>query len=166
MLSPPGMGRLFRIFRSQTLESSPEAVFGLVTDLSRMEDRGMFSASGGKRTVTFPTGTRAGQGAVMEWRGSQQGTGRMEITRAIPHERVEVRADCTSPWKWSYAITWELHPAEGGGTEFSYTLVGEAPFPVGLLMRLVNVERAVRRDFERQIAEIDKVLAGDPEEKA
>ena len=166
MLSPPFMGRLFRIFRSQTLQSPPEAVFGLVTDLARMEDMGMFSASRGERTVTFPGDTRTGEGAVLEWKGRQRARGRIEITRAIPLERVEVRVDCTSPWKWSYAITWELHPAEGGGTEFSYTLVGEAPFPTGWIMRLLNVERSLKRDVERQIAEIDTVLAEESKERA
>jgi uncharacterized protein YndB with AHSA1/START domain len=151
------MGRPFRVFRSRLLHASPAEVFAVVNDFSRWKDWSPYYRRDPEAVLT-PSGPSAGKGAVLEWRGKQSGAGRMELLHAVPNERVEARVDFQAPMKATHLITWEMSPAEGGGTEFAWTMTGEQPWFLALAMRLFRLDRTLAAQFDEGMDHLAALL--------
>lgn len=99
--------------RSTVIDAPPEAVFLVVNDISRFNEWSPWADVDPTARYDF-SGPASGVGARMEWTSDEPsaGTGAMEITESVPHERVRKLLDFGD---MGQATTeYRLEPADGG----------------------------------------------------
>ena len=130
------MPRTFRISRTRVLPAAPAALFSTLNDPSRWQKWNPYIAfMEPNATVSF-SGPPSGVGAALEWKGGV--SGRVELTESVPPDRVEFRVETA---KRVTTMTLELSAGEGGGTELTWTVVGEHSVLADWISRLLGLHR-------------------------
>jgi hypothetical protein len=152
------MGSPFTITRSLRIQATPARLHELVDDFHEWRAWSPWEDLDPALERTY-SGPQSGIGAHYAWSGNKKaGSGSMEITGLAP-DRVDIRLVFTSPWQADNQVALILTPAEGAGTDVTWTMAGEHAGGVrGLVMRLMPMDKLVGRDFEKGLARL-KALA-------
>ncbi len=141
----------FRYERSDVIAATPERIFPYLSDLKIGATWNPFALKDPKMKSTF-TGPGNQVGSAMDFEGnSEAGTGRLEITKIIPNERVEIRLMMTQPLTADNLIEYRLTP-EGAGTRFTWAMSGDGGFMGKLVTLFMDCEKMVAGEFVKGIA--------------
>lgn len=145
----------YEVVRSTTIEASPARVHGLLDDFHEWRAWSPWEDLDPDLQRTY-TGPDKGVGAHYAWRGNRKaGRGSMEITSSTPAQ-VGIRLSFLKPWKATNQITFELSPT-GSGTGVVWRMTGEQQGVSGVLMRVLNMDKLVGRDFEKGLTRLKSV---------
>lgn len=142
----------FSISRATTIAADPALVHRLVNDFHEWRAWSPWEAVDPDLERTF-SGADSGVGANYAWVGNRRaGEGTMEIIAATP-ERIDVALTFLKPWKATNEVTFTLTPA-AGSTEVGWLMTGVQRGLMGVLGRVVPMDRIVGKDFEQGLARL------------
>lgn len=144
----------FEISRSALVEADPARVYDLVADFHQWPSWSPWEASDPALERTYG-GAERGVGATYAWRGRKAGAGTMTITGATP-ERIEITLTFEKPFRATNETTFSLDPTPAGTTTVTWTMRGRRAGVVGVISRLVPIDRMLARDFDRGLAALDR----------
>ena len=142
----------FSISRATTIDADPALVHRLVNDFHEWRAWSPWEAVDPDLDRTF-SGADSGVGAHYAWVGNRRaGEGTMEIVGATP-ERIDVLLTFVKPRRTTNDVTFTLTPS-GGSTEVVWIMSGEQRGLMGVLGRVVPMDKIVGRDFEESLARL------------
>ena len=146
----------FLVQRSTRINAPPQAVWPLLTDFHRWPEWSPWEKLDPAMQRTH-SGNAQGVGAIYEWNGNNKvGAGRMEITNAEAHSKVNMKLDFLRPFKSSNVAEYTL-ANQGGATEVTWTMSGPATFITKLMGVFVSMDKMVGKDFEEGLAKMKTV---------
>lgn len=146
----------FRVERSTTIQAPPALLHGLVDDFHHWQRWSPWEDLDPELQRTF-TGPSSGVGSRYSWKGNRKaGEGAMEITSSTP-ERVDLALTFLRPMKATNLVAFDLRPTADGGTHVVWSMTGEQKGLMGLLGKLVPMDRWVGKDFEKGLARLKQV---------
>ncbi|QIX26107.1 SRPBCC family protein [Nocardioides sp. JQ2195] len=142
----------FEAVRSIVVVADPHQVHDLVNDFREWQKWSPWEGLDPRLDRTF-SGPDAGVGSHYRWSGNKKaGTGDMEITRSTPDE-IGVRVNFHKPWKASNAVTFTFVPVTEG-TEVTWRMTGQQKGLMGLVGRLIPMDKLIGKDFEKGLAQL------------
>ena len=146
----------FSVQRTTSIHAPPDKVFAMINDFHRWSEWSPWEKLDPEMKRTF-TGPPAGQGTVYEWAGnSQVGAGRMEILKAAPASKVDIKLDFIKPFEGHNVAEFTLTP-QGENTEVLWAMHGPAPFVTKLMGVFVSMDSMIGKDFEAGLANMKGV---------
>ena len=148
------------VSRSIPIDADPARVHGLVNDFREWRAWSPWEGLDPDLERTYE-GPDAGVGARYSWRGNRKaGQGSMEITSSDP-QRIEVALSFFRPFKADNQVTFDLVPSSGGRTDVTWTMTGEQKGLMGLLGKVVPMDKLVGKDFEKGLAQLKSSAEGE-----
>ena len=141
----------FAVQRSAEMRAAPGAIYPLIADFREWPRWSPWEKldPGMKRTLS---GAPSGTGAVYAWEGSSKvGAGRMEILKAAPASKVDIKLDFIKPFEGHNVAEFTLTP-QGENTEVVWVMHGPAPFVTKLMGVFVSMDSMIGKDFEAGLA--------------
>ena len=145
----------FRVQRTTTIQSPPDRIFALLTDLRGWGSWSPYEKRDPAMKRTY-SGAGSGKGAVYEWEGnSQVGAGRMEIIDTSPH-KVTIKLDFIKPLEGHNTAEFTLEP-KGESTDVTWAMYGPAPYISKLMGVFLNMDKMIGNDFATGLANLKTV---------
>lgn len=145
----------YRIERNTVINSSPDKVFALVTDLKMWDKWSPWKAMDTAAVYKFNDTT--GVGAEMSWDGKMVGTGKLRIT-AINDTMVNYLLTFTGDMEGTSEGSFIIRP-EGEKTFVLWSDHGDLGYPVTRIVALfMDFDKMMGPDFEKGLAAIDAVI--------
>jgi hypothetical protein len=149
------MGRPFTITRSTSIAANAEVIHGLVDDFHRWSSWSPWEDLDPAMQRSY-SGPEQGVGARYAWKGNRKaGEGSMEITGLAP-DAVDIELRFLRPWNATNQVRLQLAPTTTG-TEVSWTMRGEHVGLMGLLSRVMPLDKMVGKDFEKGLTRLKAV---------
>ena len=146
----------FSVQRTTTVKAPPEKVFAMINDFHRWGEWSPWEKLDPDLKRTF-SGAPAGPGTVYEWTGnSKVGAGRMEILKAAPATKVDIKLDFIKPFEGHNIAEFTLTP-QGDSTQVTWVMHGPAPFISKLMGVFVSMDAMIGKDFEAGLANIKSI---------
>ena len=141
----------FSVQRTTTIHAPADKVFALINDFHRWGEWSPWEKLDPEIKRTF-SGPAAGVGTTYEWTGnSKVGAGRMEILRAAPASKVDIKLDFIKPFEGHNITEFTLTP-QGDNTQVDWVMNGPAPFISKLMGVFVSMDTMIGKDFEAGLA--------------
>ena len=141
----------FSVQRSTTIHAPADKVFALINDFHRWGEWSPWEKLDPALQRTF-SGPAAGPGTVYEWTGnSKVGAGRMEILKAAPASKIDIKLDFIKPFEGHNVAEFTLTP-QGENTQVDWVMHGPAPFISKLMGVFVSMDAMIGKDFEAGLA--------------
>jgi len=142
----------FRVVRSTVVNAPAATVHALIDDFHEWRAWSPWEDVDPALSRIY-SGTASGVGARYAWEGNRKaGKGSMEITSSTP-TAIGIRLSFVKPWQATNEVTFTLRPA-GDTTAVDWTMTGEHAGLMGLIGRVVPMDRLVGKDFERGLARL------------
>ena len=144
---------LFRVERSLRIDAPAERVFGLISNLRRMNEWNPFMKSDPNLVVSY-SGPEAGTGAAQAWDGNRNaGRDRIEIVETTANRRIAMTLDMSRPCACHNRVEFTLQREEGG-TTVTWAMTGRNTLMTKLVGMLCNMDRMVGAQFEKGLADL------------
>ena len=141
----------FSVQRTTTIRAPADKVFALIADFRRWSEWSPWEKLDPELKRVF-SGPAAGPGAVYEWSGnSKVGAGRMEVLKAMPASRVDIKLDFIKPFEGHNVTEFTLTP-KGENTQVDWVMHGPAPYISKLMGVFVSMDSMIGKDFEAGLA--------------
>ena len=141
----------FSVQRTTTIHAPADKVFAMINDFHRWGEWSPWEKLDPEMKRTF-TGPNAGPGTIYEWIGnSKVGAGRMEILKAVPASKVDIKLDFIKPFEGHNVAEFTLTP-QGENTQVDWVMHGPAPFVTKLMGVFVSMDSMIGKDFEAGLA--------------
>ncbi|MET1060211.1 MAG: SRPBCC family protein [Nocardioides sp.] len=145
----------FAVSRSTTVIADPARVHGLINSFHEWTAWSPWEDLDPELQRDY-AGPESGVGARYAWSGNRKaGQGSMEITSSTPDE-IRVRLAFLRPFKSTNQVTFSLTPAVDG-TEVTWLMTGEQRGLMGLVGKVVPMDRFVGKDFEKGLTRLKAV---------
>ena len=149
------MAATYTVVRSRTIQAPVEQVYPLIADFHQWTRWSPWEDVDPELHRDY-TGPDSGVGARYAWSGNRKaGQGAMEIISSSP-DRIGIRLEFFKPWKATTAVTFTLTPAVDG-TEVTWLMTGEQSGLMGLLGKVMSMDRLVGKDFEKGLTRLKGV---------
>ena len=143
----------FRVQRATHIDAPPDRVFEKISDFHQFVTWSPWEDLDPAMNKTI-SGAARGKGAVYEWNGNKKvGKGRMEITEAVPPEKVVIKLDFFQPFEAHNITEMSLTPRDGG-TAVVWSMTGSNPFMMKVMGIFMNMDRMIGKDFEKGLARL------------
>jgi uncharacterized protein YndB with AHSA1/START domain len=148
----------FVITRTRTLAAPPDVVYAYVSDFHRWTEWSPWEKRDPGLLRDY-AGAPAGAGAAYHWVGNEEvGEGRMTITEAEAPSSVTIRLEFLRPFQAVNTAQFDIL-AGGLGTEVTWSMLGRHGFVSKAMALVFDIDKAVGRDFEQGLADLDTVTA-------
>jgi len=148
---------IFTVRRTATINAAPEKVFPYINDFKSWTAWSPYEKKDPAMQRTYGSST-SGKGATYAWNGDKNvGQGSMEILDAPAPKRVTIKLDFLKPFEAHNTADFTLEPANGGGTQVSWTMTGPTPFIGKILHVFIDMDKMVGRDFEAGLANLKTI---------
>lgn len=147
--------------RSIVVIADPPQIHALINDLHQWQTWSPWEGIDPDLRREY-AGPEAGVGARYTWWGNKKaGSGDMEITSSVP-DRVTVALRFVKPFKAVNTVTFTLAPV-AEGTEVTWHMAGEQRGLMGLIGRLIPMDKLLGRDFERGLSNLKSHVEASPQ---
>ena len=145
----------YEVTRSAVIPAPAQDIFPLVNSFHEWTKWSPWEAVDPAMERSY-SGSEAGVGAKYAWSGNRKaGQGSMEITSSTPDE-IGLRLAFLRPFKSSNDVTFSLVPAVDG-TEVTWLMTGEQRGLMGLVGRVVSMDKLIGKDFEKGLTRLKAV---------
>ncbi len=145
----------FAVSRSTTVIADPARVHGLINSFHEWTAWSPWEDLDPELQRDY-TGSDSGVGARYAWSGNRKaGQGSMEITSSTPDE-IGLRLAFLRPFKSSNEVTFSLVPVVDG-TEVTWLMTGEQRGLMGLVGKVVPMDKLIGKDFEKGLTRLKAV---------
>lgn len=142
------------IERTARLEAPTDSLFALINDFRLWSKWSPYEQNDPGLRRTF-AGAAAGSGAEYSWSGDgKAGSGRMTILESRPGERVSIKLEFFKPFKSTNQAYFNISPI-AAGTQVTWGMDCENPFPFKVFGIFVDVDKMVGKDFEAGLANLE-----------
>ena len=149
------MGRPFTITRSTSIAANPQVIHGLVDDFHEWTKWSPWEGLDPALQRSY-SGPERGVGARYAWKGnSKAGEGSMEITGLTP-DAVDIELRFLKPWKATNQVRLRLSPS-ATDTDVTWTMHGEHVGFMGVVSRVMPLDRMLGKDFEKGLTRLKAV---------
>lgn len=149
----------FSVARSITIHAPRDVVHANVDDLRAHEGWSPWQSLDPHMRQQY-SGPAAGEGAAMWWEGNRKaGSGSQRIVTSTPN-RVEVEVQFRKPFKSKSVSQFNIQPA-GEETLVTWTMRGQNRPLSTLVMKVLRMEQAIGRDFEKGLMNLKAVCEAD-----
>jgi hypothetical protein len=149
------MGRPFTITRSATVAANPQVIHGLVDDFHEWAKWSPWEDLDPALERSY-SGPERGVGARYAWKGNRKaGEGSMEITGLAP-DAVDIELRFLQPWQATNQVRLSLSSTPTG-TDVTWTMHGEHVGFMGLVSRVMPLDKMLGKDFEKGLARLKAV---------
>jgi uncharacterized protein YndB with AHSA1/START domain len=146
----------FRVERSAAIKAPPERIYAVINDFRNWPSWSPWQKLDPAMKVTN-SGPVAGKGAVSEWSGnSKVGSGRTEITEAVPSSKITMKLDMRMPFEASNMVEYKLEP-KGDITTVTWAMYGPQPLLGKVVGLFIDCEKMVGKDFEEGLANLKAI---------
>lgn len=147
----------FNYERSGVIKAPAEKIFPYLSDFTRGGEWSPYEKVDPNMKKTI-TGNPAQVGHAMDFEGnSDAGSGRVEITKVVPNELVEIKLTMTKPMHAENIVTYKLTP-ESEGTRFSWAMAGDGGYMTKLISVFIDCEKMIAGQFETGIANLKSLI--------
>lgn len=145
----------YTVSRSTTVEAPPSEVHALVNDFHEWVRWSPWEGLD-PALVRHYSGPDQGVGSHYSWSGNRKaGAGHMEITSSTA-EAVGVSLEFLKPFRSTSDVVFELVPS-GAGTEVTWRMSGEQTGVMGVVGKVMKMDRLIGPDFEKGLARLKAV---------
>ena len=145
----------FAVSRSTTVIADPARVHGLINSFHEWTAWSPWEDLDPALQRDY-TGPDSGVGARYAWSGNRKaGQGTMEITSSTP-DAIGLRLAFLKPFRSSNVVTFSLVPAVDG-TEVTWLMTGEQRGLMGLVGRVISMDKLIGKDFEKGLTRLKAV---------
>ena len=146
----------FRIERSATIKAPPEKVFAQVSNFKAWTAWSPWEKVDPALKRTY-SGAETGKGAAYAWEGNKDiGSGRMEITDAVPASKVTIRLDFFKPFEAHNTAEFTF-AQQGDATTVTWAMFGPSPYLSKLMSLVFSMDRMVGGMFEQGLANLKSI---------
>ena len=146
----------FRIERSATIKAPPEKIFDQVNDLKSWTAWSPWEKIDPALKRTY-SGSQGGKGAAYAWEGNNDvGSGRMEITDAVPAAKITIKLDFLKPFE-AHNTSEFAFTRQGDSTTVTWAMFGPSPYVSKLMGIFFNMDRMVGGQFEQGLANLKSI---------
>lgn len=150
----------FRVERSTTIRSTPEAIFPLIQNFHQWEAWSPWEKIDPHIQRTY-SGSPQGQGAIYQWSGNKNiGSGRMEVVEATSPSKVVINLDFITPFEAHNTVEFTL-TQQGDATQLTQAMYGPSPFISKLMGLFFNMDKMVGDKYEEGLASLKKLIEKD-----
>jgi len=143
----------FSVQRTTSIKAPPEKIFALIDDLHRFNTWNPYEKKDPNLKGSY-SGAASGKGAKYSFDGNGNvGKGSIEITDAMPPQRVSMELHMTAPIEARNDIEFTLEP-RGDVTHVTWAMHGPVSFPGKIMHLFFNMDRMVGGDFEAGLASL------------
>jgi hypothetical protein len=154
----------FSISRSATMNAPPEEVFAQVNNFHNWQGWSPWAELDPDAKYVFE-GPSSGEGAIFRWAGNEKvGEGDMTITASKPAEEIRLTLHFVKPFEDTANTVFTFAPADDG-TKVTWTMSGRNNFIGRACCLLMDMDAMVGGDFEKGLANIQKVVEAAPSEE-
>lgn len=147
----------FRVERSLLVDAPAEPIYALIEDFHAWRRWSPFEELDPNLTRTYK-GPPRGLGAVYEWSGNRKaGEGRMEITEALPPNRLTIDLEFLKPFESRTVTEFTIDPRETG-TEVTWAMHGPNTLASKIMQSFVSMDRMAGGDFEKGLAKLKGIV--------
>lgn len=140
------------------IDAPPSRVHALIDDFHHWPQWSPWEGLDPDLQRTY-TGPQSGVGSTYAWRGNKKaGAGSMEITESSP-DRVRIALAFLKPFRSESTSTFDL-VAEDDGTLVTWTMTGQQKGVMGLVGRLVPMQKFIGKDFEKGLEQLKAAAEG------
>lgn len=148
----------WNVERSVTIDSGPERIYPLVSDLRRWPQWVAWTRESDPTLTHTFGGAPQGDGAVMEWRSDRMGRGQLTITESHPEKGVKYRLLVEDRQLESHGSI--EFAADGKGTRVTWRDAGDLGFgPIARYLGIM-IDPALGPDLQRGLDELKRQVEG------
>lgn len=149
----------FFVERSIVLESSPESVFGLLSDLKLLNSWNPLHSEKINAIESY-TDTPIAQNGLYSWTSKKIGSGNIEIMSMKPCSQVNLKLSLTSPFKATSEVFFELETSEDKKkTRVICSVSAQKNFFSNMAIVIFRLEKWVAKSLESGLNNLKKDLA-------
>lgn len=143
----------FRVQRSTKIKSTPERIYGLLSDFHKWPSWSPWEKMDPAMTRTH-SGAESGKGAAYAWKGNKKvGEGRMEITEVSPPLKVTIKLDFLKPFEAHNTAEFTIE-SQGDLANLTWAMHGPQAFMMKLMSMFMNMDQMIGKDFEAGLANL------------
>lgn len=142
----------FEVVRSTVVVADPPQIHALINDFRQWPAWSPWEGldEGLSREYSGPA---TGIGSHYAWSGNKKaGSGHMKITGSAPDE-IDVAVSFLKPFRSTNAVTFTLVPVTEG-TEVTWRMIGHQKGLMGLVGKLIPMDKLLGKDFEKGLAQL------------
>ncbi|WP_216917565.1 SRPBCC family protein [Nocardia noduli] len=145
----------FEVVRQAVVSAAPSRVHAYINDFHEWTKWSPWEDLDPQLQRSY-AGPESGVGAEYSWSGNRKaGAGRMEIVSSADRE-IGVRLEFEKPWKAVNQVTFTLNPVRDG-TEVVWKMTGRQTGLMGLISKVMPMDKMVGKDFEKGLARLKSV---------
>ncbi|KRF17755.1 transcriptional regulator [Nocardioides sp. Soil797] len=142
----------FEVVRSIVVVADPQQVHAMVNDFTEWQKWSPWEGIDPDLERTY-SGPASGAGARYAWSGNKKaGSGDMEITGSTP-DQIVANVHFHRPFKANNAVTFTFAPV-AEGTEVTWGMTGQQKGLMGLIGKLIPMDKLLGKDFEKGLAQL------------
>lgn len=146
----------FRIERSASIKAPPEKIYAQINELKAWTAWSPWEKIDPALKRTY-SGPPSGKGAAYAWEGNKDvGSGRMEITDAVPASKLTIKLDFLKPFEAHNTAEFSFS-RQGDATTVTWAMYGPSPYLSKLIGMVFNMDRMVGGQFETGLANLKSI---------
>lgn len=148
----------FEVARSTVVVADPPDIHDLINDFRHWQEWSPWEGLDPELDRDY-TGPDVGVGSHYAWSGNKKaGSGTMEITGSTP-DAIQVKVSFAKPFRAINDVTFTLVPVTEG-TEVTWTMSGRQKGLMGLVGKVLPMDKLLGKDFEKGLAQLKSVAEG------
>lgn len=150
--------KTYNVSRSVEIAKPKSEVFAYLRSLKKQGEWSPWGKRDPNMQQKF-TGTDGEVGSMSYWNGNKEvGEGEQEITKIVDGERIESELRFLKPWKSTSDAYITTEEVDANTTKVTWGFSGKNKFPMTIMMLLMNMDKAVGKDFEEGLASLKERL--------
>jgi hypothetical protein len=151
----------FRVERSATIASPPDAVFAQVDTLRNWEAWSPWAKLDPNMKTTYG-GPTSGKGASYSWAGNYNvGEGTTTITESRPNELVRMKLEMLKPFAGTNDVEFTFKPV-GDQTGVTWSMSGQKNFMAKAMGLFMDCDKMCGDQFEQGLAQLKTAVEAKP----
>lgn len=147
----------FHYEKSENITAPPEKIFPYLSQLKLGSQWNPFDQKDPHLKRNF-MGTDGQVGSIMEFDGnSDAGAGKLEITKVLPNEFVEIRLSMTKPMAGESVIEYKITPSPSGSL-VTWGMSGKSPFIGKLFCVFIDMQKMMEGQFTDGLTQLKKIV--------
>jgi len=147
----------FVVRREATIDAPPGRIYPKIADFHEWRAWSPWEELDPQLERTY-SGPQSGVGAAYAWKGNKKaGQGRMEITQAVPGEKIVLDLHFITPFEARNVTEFVLSP-QGDKTRVTWKMQGTSSFVFKVMTVFMDMDAMVGRDFERGLENLGNAV--------
>lgn len=147
----------FKYEKSENINAPPEKIFPYLSQLKLGSQWNPFDQKDPNLKRNF-IGTDGQVGSTMEFDGNNDaGAGKLEITKIVPNESVEIKLTMTKPMAGESYIQYKVS-AGANGSQVTWAMSGKSHFIGKIFCTFIDMQKMMEGQFVEGLGQLKKIV--------